>query len=127
MASAIDPTKPEDGVPAEKADLRANLQAAADEITALQEPAWTNAAGDQSAAPSGQARKLTGNVTGVPIANGWFAKYHAEGGARTVTPASGNCILPDGTSQATATIASGTRAVVHGDGTNLLVDGRSVT
>lgn len=36
MASAIDPTKPADGLPAVKADLRANLQAAKDEIEALQ-------------------------------------------------------------------------------------------
>ena len=36
MASAIDPTKPIDGVPASKADLRSNLQAAKDEIEALQ-------------------------------------------------------------------------------------------
>lgn len=36
MASNIDPTKPEDGVPAEKTALRANLQAAKDEIEALQ-------------------------------------------------------------------------------------------
>jgi hypothetical protein len=36
MASQIDPTKPIDGVPASKADLRANLQAAKDEIGALQ-------------------------------------------------------------------------------------------
>jgi hypothetical protein len=36
MASQIDPTKPADGVPASKADLRGNLQAAKDEIEALQ-------------------------------------------------------------------------------------------
>jgi hypothetical protein len=36
MSSAIDPTKPADGVPAVKADLRNNLQAAKDEIEALQ-------------------------------------------------------------------------------------------
>jgi hypothetical protein len=36
MASAIDPTNPVDGVPAIKADLRANLQAAKTEIEALQ-------------------------------------------------------------------------------------------
>lgn len=36
MASNIDPTKPVDGVPAEKADLRANLTAAKAEIEALQ-------------------------------------------------------------------------------------------
>jgi hypothetical protein len=36
MASQIDPTKPADGVPASKTDLRGNLQAAKDEIEALQ-------------------------------------------------------------------------------------------
>lgn len=36
MASNIDPSKPADDVPALKADLRANLQAAKDEIEALQ-------------------------------------------------------------------------------------------
>jgi hypothetical protein len=36
MTSAIDPTKPEDGVPASKRDLRANLVAAKAEIEALQ-------------------------------------------------------------------------------------------
>lgn len=37
MASAIDATKPLDGVPASKSELRANLLAAKNEITALQE------------------------------------------------------------------------------------------
>jgi hypothetical protein len=36
MPSQIDPTKPVDGVPASKADLRSNLQSARDEIEALQ-------------------------------------------------------------------------------------------
>ena len=36
MASAIDPTKPKDGVPAKKSDLRANLKAAKTEIEQLQ-------------------------------------------------------------------------------------------
>ena len=36
MVSAIDPTKPRDGVPASKADLRANLSAAKAEIEELQ-------------------------------------------------------------------------------------------
>ena len=36
MASAIDPSKPADGIPAVKLDLRNNLQAARDEIEALQ-------------------------------------------------------------------------------------------
>jgi hypothetical protein len=36
MVSAIDPSKPEDGLPSVKVDLRDNLQAAKDEIEALQ-------------------------------------------------------------------------------------------
>src|SRR5918996_5980711 len=36
MASAIDPTKPEDGIPASKGDMRANWAAAKSEIEALQ-------------------------------------------------------------------------------------------
>jgi hypothetical protein len=36
MASSIDPTKPQDRVPAQKSDLRANLAAAKAEIEALQ-------------------------------------------------------------------------------------------
>jgi hypothetical protein len=36
MVSAIDPAKPADGVPAVKADLRANLLAAKHEIEMLQ-------------------------------------------------------------------------------------------
>jgi hypothetical protein len=36
MTSAIDPTKPADGLPASKGELRANLQAAKTEIEALQ-------------------------------------------------------------------------------------------
>jgi hypothetical protein len=36
MASAIDPTRPEDGIPASKSALRANLAAAKSEIEALQ-------------------------------------------------------------------------------------------
>jgi hypothetical protein len=38
MASTIDPTRPLEGAPASKADLRTNLQAAKDEIEALQVP-----------------------------------------------------------------------------------------
>jgi hypothetical protein len=51
MASNIDPTKPRDGVPAEKSDLRANLQHAKDEIEELQRQtrlAWLLALGVQS-------------------------------------------------------------------------------
>lgn len=40
MTSSIDPTKPVDGLPANKADLRANLLAAKTEIEALQVPSY---------------------------------------------------------------------------------------
>lgn len=51
MASNIDPTKPQDGVPAVKSELRANLQHAKDEIEELQRQtrlAWLLALGVQS-------------------------------------------------------------------------------
>ncbi|MEM8949313.1 MAG: glycosyl hydrolase family 28-related protein [Pseudomonadota bacterium] len=46
MVSAIDPTKPLDGVPAVKTDLRANLQAAKTEIEALQDKTVLGQTGD---------------------------------------------------------------------------------
>lgn len=51
MASEIDPTKPEDNIPAVKSELRANLQAAKDEIEELQQKTrvpWLIALGVQS-------------------------------------------------------------------------------
>lgn len=51
MASNIDPTKPADNVPPDKADLRRNLQAAKDEIEELQRQIrlpWLLALGVQS-------------------------------------------------------------------------------
>lgn len=51
MASQIDPTKPADNIPAVKSELRANLQAAKDEIEELQRQtslAWLIALGVQS-------------------------------------------------------------------------------
>ena len=52
MASAIDPTKPVDGVAADKADLRANLLAAKTEIEALQNAPGSDAAPSQIASTS---------------------------------------------------------------------------
>ena len=46
MVSVIDPTKPLDGVPAVKSDLRNNLQAAKDEIEALQNQSVLGQTGD---------------------------------------------------------------------------------
>ena len=53
LGSRIDPTKPIDGVAASKADLRANLQAAKDEIEALQRgvTAWRVVRGDHRLEP----------------------------------------------------------------------------
>lgn len=48
MASAIDATKPADGVPASKADLRDNLAIARDEISALQGGAFVDVSGTAS-------------------------------------------------------------------------------
>lgn len=62
MPSNIDPTKPADGVASAKSDLRANLQAAKDEIEALQPEeadvagAYTVAAGDM-----GKMKRYTGS------------------------------------------------------------------
>jgi len=49
MVSSIDPSKPFNGVPAVKADLRQNLQFAKDEIEALQEPLFL--LGDNAVVP----------------------------------------------------------------------------
>lgn len=88
---------------------------------------WTTTSGSQSGAASGVSWKLSGDVTAVPVTDGWWAKYHAVSSNRTVTPVSGSCVLPDGTTAASVSIGAGTRAVVHGDGTNLFVDGGDVS
>jgi hypothetical protein len=205
MTSAIDPTKPADGLPSVKADLRANLLAAKSEIEALQAiadglgalaeadvitineidasgirdattcllgngafgakdapqvgaseitagtetalrsyspadivsfvnqhaPAGTTtspfliATGSQAGAASGKSWKLTGNVTAVPISDGWLAKYvNTSGASKTITPASGTCVkTEDGTTAASVTLGNNKSCVVQGDGTNLIVDG----
>jgi hypothetical protein len=205
MPSAIDPTKPVDGIPAVKADLRANLLAAKGEIEALQEVAaglgtlaqansitvneidgsgirdattcllgngtfgtkdpaqvsggeittgtettvrsyspadivsfinqhapagattspFLTATGSQAGAASGKSWKLEGNVTAVPVTNGWLAKYvNTSGTDKTITPASGVCVKTEtGSTQASVTLSNNKSCVVQGDGTNLIVDG----
>jgi hypothetical protein len=81
--------------------------------------------GPQGSAPSGRSWKITGNATSVPITNGWFAKVvNTSGTPRVITPASGSCVLTkSATTQGTATLGDDKSCVLHGDGTNLIVDG----
>lgn len=81
--------------------------------------------GSQAAAASGRSWKITGNATSVPVTNGWFAKVvNTSGAPKTITPASGSCVLTaTATTQATATLGDDKSCVLHGDGTNLIVDG----
>jgi hypothetical protein len=81
MASAIDPSKPADGVPAVKADVRANLLAAKNEIEALQTIAAASvkqfgAVGDgvtddtaatQDARSSTGSSRITPGAPGLPV------------------------------------------------------------
>lgn len=86
---------------------------------------FSNATGSQAAAATGQSWKLTGNVTAIPVTNGWLAKYvNTSGSGKSITPASGTCIkTTDGTTAASVTLANNKSCVVHADGTNLIVDG----
>lgn len=96
------------------------------DIATLKSSPFSNANGPQGSAASGQSWKLTGNVTGVPISNGWVAKYvNTSGSVKTITPASGNCIkTKDGTTAGSVNLANNKSCVVHADEAgNLIVDG----
>jgi len=86
---------------------------------------FQSATGSQAGAPSARSWKLNGNVTAVPITNGWWARYvNVSGSAKTITPATGNCISTKlGASKASVSVANNKSATVQGDGTNLIVDG----
>jgi len=86
---------------------------------------FANASGSQSAAASAQSWKMTGNVTAVPITNGWNALYvNVSGGNLTITPASGTCVVVEaGATAASVTVANNKAVTVIGDGTNLLTFG----
>ncbi|HUU96381.1 MAG TPA: hypothetical protein VM487_11625 [Phycisphaerae bacterium] len=75
MSSSIDPTKPVDGVPAVKVDLRTNLTAAKDEIEALQRAIF---AAETVAGTTGYAAGDFDNGPRFIIAN-------PSGGAFTIT------------------------------------------
>jgi hypothetical protein len=86
---------------------------------------FMTATGNQAGASSGASWKLTGNVTAVPVTNGWLAKYvNTSGSNKTITPASGVCVKTEtGSTQASVTLSNNKSCVVQGDGTNLIVDG----
>ncbi len=86
---------------------------------------FSNATGSQAAAASGNSWKLTGNVTAVPIANGWNALYvNLTAGNISITPAAGDCVVVEtGATAASVSLAANKAATVIGDGSNLLVFG----
>lgn len=86
---------------------------------------FMTATGNQAGASSGASWKLTDNVTAVPVTNGWLAKYvNTSGSNKTITPASGVCVKTEnGITQSSVSLGNNKTCVVHGDGTNLIVDG----
>ena len=85
----------------------------------------TTITGSMANLSSGRYRSLTGNVTAVPIANGWWNKlFNSSGVARSITPASGVCIVVEtGATAGSVSIANNKMVEVVGDGTNLWVSG----
>ena len=148
MASAIDPTKPRDGVPPLKADLRANLHAAKEEIEALQSgkaplesPSFvgtvtlpqvdgqkskqTTASGSLAGSASGRTHFIIGNVVDVPTIEGWHGTFRNKSGSSvTISPATGICRKTiDGATAASVTLENGKACFAEGDGNDLWVDG----
>jgi hypothetical protein len=85
MPSQIDPTKPADGVPAEKADLRANLAAAKSELEGLQ-------AGLMVTEVVSTDKRYTVNELQVPI---WIQAYPENGPITITLPDPGDLGLPE--------------------------------
>ena len=74
MTSNIDPTKPLDGVPAVKGDLRQNLQHAKDEIEALQSSAPVNVK-DYGAVGDGTFHPLSENFNTLAEAQAFYGSF----------------------------------------------------
>lgn len=106
MASAIDPTRPADGVPAEKADLRGNLQAAKDEIEALQDAMPAGAVVGTSdpqtltnktlSAPTGTRAWLTGVAGLLDAATHGFKGIVTAGDVTVPTTPGFSCLIEAG-------------------------------
>lgn len=86
---------------------------------------WQTATGSMASAASARSWNITGNLTAVPITNGWWGKFrNISGSGKTVALASGSFVsLADGDTGTTLTLADDRGCVLHGDGTNSMVDG----
>ncbi len=124
MASAIDPTKPLDGVPAVKSDLRNNLQAAKDEIEALQNQTTFGQGGDvtisamaEQVSPASSAKvaieQTDGSFRSVALANLPVVSAGSGDGTVNVQSAPFNAI-GDGTTDDTAAIQAAIDATANG-------------
>lgn len=86
---------------------------------------FVDTSGSQSLATTKRKWKLIGNISEVPIYNGFEALYvNTSGEERTVAPLSGSCIVVEFGLTAPNFIMANNKAVsVMGDGTDLLVFG----
>jgi len=114
MVSALDPTKPLDGVPAVKSDLRDNLQAAKTEIEALQDKSVLGQTGDvtitaltQQSSPASSARvaveQTDGSFRSVTLADLPVVSTGSGDGTTNVQSAPFNAV-GDGSADDTAAI-----------------------
>ena len=88
-------------------------------VTAISSPT-VNTSGGSWRFPVGSS-----SITGIPITNGWNALYlNVSGSNKTITPASGTCIvIESGATAASISVANNKAVTVIGDGTNLIVFG----
>ena len=123
MVSAIDPTKPIDGVPAVKDDLRNNLQAAKDEIEALQNQSILGQTGDvtitalaEQASPASSAKvaveQTDGSFRSVALSNLPVVSTGSGDGTVNVQSAPFNAV-GDGTTDDTSAIQAAIDATAN--------------
>jgi hypothetical protein len=103
---------------------QADVEGNGKELKGILSPFQT-ATGSQAGKASHRAWKLTGDITAVPTVNGWNALYaNVSGTNKTITPASGTCIVVEGAiTAASVTVATNKAVTVWADGTNLFVFG----
>lgn len=123
MVSAIDPTKPLDGVPADKSDLRDNLQAAKTEIEALQNKSVLGQTGDvtiaalsQQSSPASSAKvaveQIDGSFRSVALADLPVVSTGSGDGTTNVQSAPFNAV-GDGSADDTAAIQAAIDATAN--------------